>query len=274
MRKFGAVFVTEKDVDFSADAPIQMNNGKYDPVAPGYYTATVTEMKVKDWQGSYKDPDTKTPIVNPKSKDGKWPYVSFTTTIVLHNELGTTITQDFIFGIVDEEGSPFRPGKSKESPIFGGEIGALFLLRSLGLIQSTDPKTHTVLPFDPATITNRVVSVNVTNAGYVKKVKNFSPVDLAKALKEAMGGQDVPFERLAEAVAKYNELNGYQPNGDQRLRIKNHVIGFYPLTPEQIAVGEFYVDEDTKGVFLSEEDYVNYRDVFSNASDGPSGDGW
>lgn len=222
-------------------------------VKPGYYTATIEGLAFPtpnySKSGNHKNPD---------HPEGKWLYWRLTPTVRLHNDNGTLINrQDVQLGTVDKNGNYIRPDGDTTKPAMWST--GQFFLRALGLlIGNNGVYSHS---FDPDLIEGRVVRVHVAVGGYRKGEKSYTPEEITNMLRATNNGQGYEFEDIPELVALYNSDNNL--TGDNELKTKNVITGYYNLNAQEIEESGYYVDE-MGGVYLSEQVYKVYLDRVAN----------
>lgn len=275
MAKFKATFATEDGTDLTADNQRIGQNPKYALIEPGYHVATVTKIADDNWRGTYRTRDeSKTELKNPNAPDGKWDYAKVKATFEIHNEQGTLITKQLTVGIVDTKtGQLIRPEGGNKDVIWGGDFGALFFFSAIGLIEKTGDNEHQLRDVDTSVIAGRVLTIRTSIVGYQKEgKKNYDAAKLTELLIVQNDNQPYTFDQIPDLVAAYNVANNL--TGDAVLRVRNEISGYFPLSAQAIADGDFFVDEETKAVYINEAAWDIERELNESAAGGSEPADW
>lgn len=197
----------------------------YKALAPGYYVAVIQEVA----EGTFT------------AKSTGVTYLKWTPTLDVL-EKGETIRvgrKDIPVGAVNSRGELYKPANSKS------------LLWSMAQWFLSAQRIRNIADASPAAMIGRVVRIRLDTGGYIKGEASYSPA----ALRELVGdfGDVNTFDGLRDAVAAFNNANGYGENAG--LKLTNEIIGFYAIKPDA-AVEDGYFLADDQSVWLDEETYL------------------
>ncbi|KKN43476.1 hypothetical protein LCGC14_0702670 [marine sediment metagenome] len=245
------------------DRQIANETRNYAIVKPGFYTAAVRKMEAVSFRGKFGS------FINEKSDDNLWEYLKILPVVMLLNDVHTYISrQDFIVGVI-QDGELVRPdGDTEKFPVFGGHTGAQFMLQSLDMFEETEDGYS--LDFNPEAIVDRVLRVRVGIGGYVKGANNYHPADLMTLLGE-ISDEEITIDNILKWVRAWNvqqdyvDEHGNEINEGISLKVKNVIIGWYTMSPEQAKREDFFVDGEA--IYLNEEAQVIAQSILDEDGD-------
>lgn len=227
---------------------------------PDYYLATVESLtdQVDDRKFSVNGKQLK----NKNNKSGLWTYWSVTPNVVLVNENKTVINrQNFQIGILQDE-ALIRPDGDKDKPVIWSE--GQYLLGALGALKH-DEDGNFVVDFDPELILNLVIKVKTGIGGYIKSNRGFNADEFHALLLEVNDGEEFEFEDIPALIAMYNDDNELTDD-EFKLKAKNMILQVFPVDKKTIVEKEFYLDEETGAVYISQADFDKFLQL-KDASD-------
>lgn len=217
-------------------------------IPQGFYLAIMTSMKEEIFV----------------SKAGDKAFLKVQPEFTLLNDNGTILNrQDFTVGNWDAKKKQlFHP--DGKFPIWGGNNGALFLFKSLGLFQETDEGYEFEL--NTKIVKDRAIKIRTGIAGYIKgntplsltvnRADTFNTIAV-EIISELTNGTTVIWgmEDIPRIVEHFNAKNGL--DAENGLKTKNVIVGFYPVSERDVSENGWYVD-DTGAVYTTKAGYDWY----------------
>lgn len=245
---------------------------RFSVITPNYYPAVMTSMVESVFNG----------------RDGSVKYLKLQPEIALINENRTLINrQDLVVGYWNDATKQLYHNDPSQSVVWGGATGALFLLSAMGLYKKL-PNGKFELEYDAKLIQDRPIRVQTGIAGYVKgnnqltnlvsSAKLFG-IEMNTITYEQSEGREKVWTilQLDTLIQAFNRKYGLSGVGDDTLKTKNVIVGYYPVSKKEIADYHWYLDEATNQVFTTKAGYDWYQDALVNgvsASGSDSKKGW
>lgn len=244
---------------------------RFSLIDPAFYPAVMTSMTESVYNG----------------QDGQTQYLKLEPEFALLNENRTLINrQNLTVGYWDDKKKQLYQNDPSKSVVWGGAIGALFLLQALGLYKKL-PNGKYELDYDAKLIQDRPIKVQTGVAGYVKGnteltrrvswAKDFG-IEMNTLTNELTEGKSKTWSmlQLETLIRAFNDKYGLSGEGDDTLKTKNVIVGYYPVNKQDIEKYGWYLDEATNQVFTTKAGYDWYQNALVEGVSGnaSSKKGW